>query len=108
MLLGIATIAVGSVIVTEALLTHPFTSVTCRVLTPAPKLLAVRLVLPLFHRYVYGLPPPVTWPMAIPLLAPPQVILVELEIVTVNKVLGSLTVMAMLFSQLLASFTVTV
>ncbi len=53
---------------------QPFTSVTMHVYVPAIKLVAVWVVLPFDHKYVYGGVPPLGLAVAVPLLPPLQLI----------------------------------
>ena len=59
-------------IVTFAVLKHKFTSVNDTVYAPAIKFIAVAVVCPSLHKYVYGVTPPTPDTVALPLFPPKQ------------------------------------
>lgn len=62
----------GCVIETDAVLIHPFASVTVTVYVPFESPDKFCVVAPLFHAYVNGAVPPVTVNVTVPLLPPKQ------------------------------------
>ncbi len=100
------TIALGSVIVTLAVLLHVLSSVTVTVYVPAVKL-AVEFVPPLFdHKYVYGEVPPLAKTPAVPF--PPLHNGSVFDGVNVSKSGSAIVTLVMAEVQVFASVTVTV